>query len=170
MPQKAKVNVRQIRDKLIRDLQIVPENIKNEAIRQPLLFIEAVRYRVGKMRAHSRAKAELKTWSGQQWLLVKKKFEGTRITNDEVRSYLEKDPQYRALSANVDEAEAREEFAKLILEAYRMRRDGVRILADAEGYEASKATVEAASESVNRSLGLEARKLYKHRGIQRDLD
>lgn len=165
-----KSSAAEIRSKLIRDLQVVQENIKGEAIRQPLLFIEAVRYRVSKMRARAQAEAEQKAWAGQQWIAIRKQFAGKKITNDEVKAFIEKDPRYQKLVAAKDEAEAREEFAKLLLEAYRMRRDGVRILADAEGYEASKATAEAASESVNRALSIEASKLYKHRGVVRDRD
>lgn len=160
------------RAKLIRDLAVIPENIRNEAIRQPLLFVEAVRYRVAKMRHRARAESALKAWSGQQWLLIKKRADAnaSKVTNDLVKAMIERDPEYQRLSLAVNEAEAREEFSKLLLEAYRMRRDGVRILADAEGYEASKAVADATADSMNRKLSSEARKIYRHRGIVRERD
>jgi hypothetical protein len=156
-------------DQLIRSLAVIDENIRAEAIAQATLFIEASRYRVECMRVRMQAEAEFEAFSSKRWLVIREKksqVSKERITNDQIKSQLQIGSNYRRLKAAVNRAEAEEEFSKLLLEAYRMRRDALKILADAQGYEASKQTAELEKDMIHRKMEREARRLYSSR--QRD--
>ncbi len=158
-------------DQVIKNLRVVAENIRAEAVNQPILFLEAARYRVDCMRRTSKAKAMREAWESQAWLAAKKKIEarGDRATLDLIKMVMQKEPEFEQHRAAVDEAEAQEELSKLILTAYRQRRDAVIILADAEGMETSKAMADMVSKEASRKLSMETRKVYEHRNLRRSL-
>jgi hypothetical protein len=155
---------------LISQLTVVDENIRAEAIRQPQLFIEAVRYRVRKMRVRAQAEAELEAFDAQLSITLRAKAirRGDKGTEGYFKARLQKHSKHRSLQAAVNAAEANEEFSKLLIEAYRMRRDAVKILADAQGYEAMREGVDIERSVVHRRLVREARILQTKRQRNED--
>lgn len=128
---------------LIQRLALVDENILGEAARQPVLFIDAVRYRVAAMRRRAQAITEFDYQRSRVALAIraKRNAEGEKITETALKERVEKHSVVRGLRNQVDRAYEAEEFAKLIIEAYRMRRDAIRVIAEsqiAEGMRESK--------------------------------
>lgn len=150
---------------LIAQLAVVDENMRAEVINQPVLFVDAVRYRVSKMRQKAQAEAELEYFDSLLGLSIraKKHVAGEKATEGYYKARLLKHPKHRALQAALSRAEAREEFSKGIVEAYRMRRDALKILADAQGYESMRAVSEVEKATAYRRLSIEARKLQDSR-------
>lgn len=150
--------------RLIESLSVVDENILAVAAGQPLLFVEASRYRVAKMRQRSRAEAALEACASELGLRFRTPTGNEqRITEGYVKTRLLKHPRYRQMKEEVDRAEEREEFAKLLLEAYRMRRDAIKIIADAQTYEGAKGAYQVERDDMHRRLSNEARKLQERR-------
>lgn len=151
-------------DELIESLTLVDENVRNEAVRQPILFIEAARYRVLCMRRRARAENEAELFSSQLGLRIRARGAGgDRITNDYIKARVQKNTKFIELQSALNKATANEEFSKLLLEAFRMRRDAIRVIADAQGYEAAKLDYEAERVDQTRRLSIEARKLQAKR-------
>jgi len=148
---------------LIERLSIVDENVLAEAAKQPLLFIDAARYRVGKMRKRAQADAALDFNRSSLGLKIRKKPSEDRVTEGAIKSLIDIDPTTRSLRAALDEAEAEEELSKLILEAYRYRRDAIRILAEAHVYEGIKESSEVERAETRRKLSRKARELEDRR-------
>lgn len=149
---------------LIESLTIVSENIIAEAVRQPRLFIEAARYRVAKMRARTAAEMALEQYAGAVGLKIRAHNDGKeRLTVDHIKARIQRLPRHQELQTAVHEAEAREEFAKLLLEAFRQRRDALRIISDAEHYEAARESGEAERFVQHRQLADKARELHAQR-------
>jgi hypothetical protein len=149
---------------LIKLLAVVDENIINEAIRQPLLFVDAARYRVSKMREVSRSIARLESFVSEFGLRVRAKGAGDqRLTEGFVKSKIQRSPTYKKLQSAVHDAERKQEFAKLLLEAYRMRRDAIRIIADEKNYESGKRGAEVERIQQHRRLENRARELHRRR-------
>ena len=151
---------------LIRKLAIISENNVIEAVNQPLLFIEAAKYRVDKMRSTKAAEGALEAFAAERAMRIRAKGTRTgegRITDSYVKATLQKNPRYRELSAAIDDAEAKEEFSKLLLEAYRMRRDAIKIISDTNGFNAARGTAEIEREQAHKRLSNEARRLQSRR-------
>lgn len=149
---------------IIESVAIVAENVNTEAIRQPMLFIEAAQYRVATMRVRARAKAELEVFEAEFSFKVRKAGQGgERITEGHVKARLVRHPKRQRLQAVLDRAEEQEELGRLILEAYRHRRDALKIIAEGQIAEGIKESSEIEKAEQHRRLSLEARKLHSRR-------
>jgi hypothetical protein len=150
---------------IISGLAIVAENIDEEAIVQPLLFVEAARYRVYRMRVRAQAETALDQVTGELGLHIRARKAGgsERITNDYIKSRVQKHPRFRRLQSELQQAEQKEEFSKLLLEAYRMRRDAIKIVAEAQAAEGLRQVSGIERESATRRLRIEARRLQARR-------
>jgi hypothetical protein len=141
---------------ILRALPVIDENVWAESARQPLLFKDAARYRVSKMRVRSAAKSEMEAFAAQYGLRLRSRL---KVTEGHIKAKVETHPKYRRLRAAYEEAEAREEFSKLVLEAYRQRRDAIQIIAKHEDIEGNKETAEIERLEQRRNLSLRARSL-----------
>lgn len=148
---------------LISSLQIIDENVCVEAIKQPLLFVDASRYRVARMRERSKAEAELDEITSRLGLLYRSRAKDGKPTNDHIKALVQKSPRWKTARDRVHRAEEKEEFAKLLLEAFRSRQQALKIIADAHWYEASKATA-VERDMQNDRLRSQARRLQAKRG------
>lgn len=160
-----------ISDSLLSSLVVIDENIKIEAVKQPGLFIEAVRYYVSKMRAHSQAEAVFEEFVARRGLFLRsqKRDSKERLTEGYFKARIQKHPKYKVLQQALFNAKSEEVFAKLLLEAYRMRRDAIKILADAANYEAGRSVMEIERGDVTRRLRNKARRVQEaKRGIFND--
>lgn len=150
---------------LVEHLSVIDEDIRTEAVRQPALFIEAVRYRVSRMRKRAQANAEFEAFVSRRGLVIRARSQGgkDRVTEGAIKARVQKHPKYRLLQSAVSDAEADEEFSKLLLEAYRMRRDAIKILADAQNYEAGRSVMDFERKDIVRKLSNEARRVQQAR-------
>ena len=132
-------------ESLIKKLALISENIMGEAARQPALFIDAARYRVSKMRRRSQAVAELEVMRSKLALTIraKKSASGSKLLREgAVKEKITAHSVIQRLTAEMERAYEAEEFSKLILEAYRMRRDAIRVIAEGEIAEGIRGTRE----------------------------
>ncbi len=124
-------------DRLIENLGIVDANILHEAARQPHLFIDASRYRVDCMRDRAQADARVAYLSARIATLIRQRYRdaGRKISEAQVKEQVAQNKKLREAQAHADNADAEEEFAKLLLDAYKQRRDAIRVTAEAQIYE-----------------------------------
>lgn len=156
---------------LIEQLAILDENVLAEAARQPQQFMRVARYRVSKMRKRSQAVAAVEYQRYRKALAIRaaKNSEGEKITEGAIKERVELSSRTQALRDVMERSFAEEELAKLLLEAYRIRRDSIRIIAEAQVYEASRETAEIEKVTARQKLAAEARKLNRVRaGIEAD--
>jgi len=152
---------------LISHLALVDENILAEAARQPILFLDAARYRVAAMRHRAQANAELDYRRSRIALTIRARKDASgekKFTEAALKEKVESQTAIRELRDKTERSYEAEEFSKLILEAYRMRRDAIRVIAEsqiAEGMRGSKETDQIARDQVRAS----ARRLEEQRRI-----
>lgn len=154
-----------VEQKLIDSLRIVSEDIKQEAMDQPTLFLAAARYRVDMMRKRAKAGAELEAKKARLTVAIrnKKNEKGEKMTEGTLKATIEKNEVVMAMRDASDRAYEDEEFAKLLVEAYRQRRDSIRIVADMQAYEGMREGAEVERIEQNKLLHAEARKLVDMR-------
>lgn len=149
---------------LIEAVPIVSENVLVEAAAQPLLFIDAARFRVQKMRNRSQAMARYDSWCSKLGLHIRRAKTGDkRVTEGEVKDRIQIHQTTRAYDEALQKAFAEEEFSKLLLEALRMRRDALRVIAEAQLAEGTKEAAEIDRIAERRKLHKRARELEQQR-------
>lgn len=121
--------------RLIAALAILDENILAEAARMAKLFGKAAEYRVEKMRVRMQADAALEICDAKLSLMYRARGSGKGRTEAFFKARITLHPRHRRLAKAKETATQREELAKLILDAYRMRRDAIKIIADHKPYE-----------------------------------
>jgi len=149
-------------DTLIQHLPLVDENILAEAARQPILFIDAVRFRVAAMRRRAQAVAELESKRSRIALTIRRQKDPTgkkQFTETALKEKVESQTVICELRASMERAYEMEEFAKLILEAYRMRRDAIRVIAESQIAEGMRETKEIEHIEQSSKVRREARRL-----------
>jgi stage III sporulation protein SpoIIIAA len=150
---------------LIGKLSILDENVLQEAARQPVLFIEAAQHRVDMMRKRAHATARLEYLQSAVGLKIRAKptVDGKRKNNDEVNARVTKHSLVIAAKKDLEDALAEEELAKLILQAHSMRRDAIRIIAEAENIAGTREGAEVERIEKRRQLVDQARRLEEKR-------
>lgn len=153
---------------LLASLAIVDENIRREAQRQPLLFIQAARWRVRKFKERAQAELAVEAFASQYVLSLRAKKAGRkeRVVEGYYKGRLQQNVHYRRLRAAVSVAEAAEEFSKLLLEAFRQRMSALKIIDNAQSYEAGREVVDLERDRQNKRLKQRARALYRHRSVE----
>jgi|SRR5215471_17703801 len=158
---------------LIAKLAIVDQNILAEAASQAILFMDAAMYRVAAMRKRAEAVAAIETRRAQ--LVLKKRAEkddvGRKVTEGEIKASVEATKIIGVLRAEVDRAYEKEELSKLILEAYRQRREAIRVIAEAENLGLIRGSKEVENIQQRQKMVSNARDLErKRRRMERDED
>ncbi len=120
--------------RLIAALAVLDENILAEAARMAKLFGKAAEYRVDKMRIRMQADAALEICDAKLTLMYRARGSGKGKTEAYFKARTTLHPRHRRLATAKETALQREELAKLILDAYRMRRDAIKIIADHRPY------------------------------------
>lgn len=159
-------------DQLLQDLQIIDENITAEAVRQPLLFIAAARYRVDMMRKRAQLSAELDAVRVGLAISIRNKpvedEDGKRgkLTEGAIKERIERQPKVKELREALDRAEENEEMAKLILEAYRERKSSINIIAEMQIFEGGKEGADVEREEQRRKLSRRVRTIQDRRSAE----
>lgn len=124
---------------VLNSLDFLETDVIQAAVSQPKLFREAARFRVAKMRDVSRAKAQYETIRSDAALKLRRKKETDKgLTEGAIKDRVDSNPDVLKAHAKLQRAYEAEEFAKLLLEAYRMRRDSLRIVTEANGAEVGR--------------------------------
>ena len=156
-------------DELIAALAFEEETVMQAATRQPYLFVKAARLRVQTMREMARAEATLDQTEAEVGMSVRERAQatGTKITESGIGERIATDPQVREAQKQVRIAAAREELGKLMVEAYRHRRDSIRVIAEAALIEGNVNSVETARMQSLAGLRKDARSAEaKHRKVR----
>jgi len=123
---------------LIEALDFAEENIVKANREQPSLFLEASRYRVKKMRARIQKESAYEMQQSQASLILRKlKVKGNSITEGYIRDKVRVRPSVIEAKNEYDDSLSNEEWAKLLLEAYRQRASAIKTLAEILGAEAN---------------------------------
>jgi hypothetical protein len=121
--------------RLLGDLDFPEEELARAAREQPSLFLEASRYRVRCMRRRIRAKAALESVYSEVALRYREKKQADKLTEKAIANKVIAHPNVITAQKELDSAEVAEEYSKLLVEAYRQRKDACKILADILGQE-----------------------------------
>jgi hypothetical protein len=121
-------------DELIDKIPLVAENILEEAAGQPMLYVDASRFRVEAMRKATRAKAHLEYLRSRVGMIVRQRMRanGEKPTEWAVKERVDVNKKVRLAIRALNDAEADEEFAKLLLDAFKQRRDAIRVTAESQ--------------------------------------
>lgn len=153
-------------EELIEKLGVIDENIMAESVRQPLLFVDAARYRVVKMRKRAQVGAQLeyeRSRIATQLRNKKGKDGDKKVTEGAIKELIEQNEKIRDLRSQSDRAYEEEEFAKLLLEAFRQRNSAIKIIAEMQMLEGSRESVQIERDLQSKKLRNEARRLLAHR-------
>jgi hypothetical protein len=149
---------------LIARLGIVQQNILNEAAEMPTYFAEAAVYRVDKMRRRTAAEMELSAYRASlSQKIRRRKASDAKLTENGIKELVYGDQHVAVLQAQVYHAEAQEELSRLLLDALKMRRDSIRIIADAAVYENMREDKEVTRIQQRTKLREKARELEERR-------
>ena len=113
--------------RLIRKVGFDAENVGKAAEEQPVLYIKAARFYTQKLREVNAAKAKLIETKAAKGAELREKLaeSGDRVTEGRLQESLSQDKRVVECEKELSKAEELETYAKLMLEAYKMRRDEI---------------------------------------------
>lgn len=122
---------------LVEKLKFTDEGVVEAALEGASLFEAAARYRVGKMRSKASAEMNLDRIKADTELAIRKEAaaEGEKITEGNIKAKLAVDDDVAEAQRRYNEAEADEEYSRLLVEAYRIRRDSLKAIVELTGAE-----------------------------------
>jgi len=146
-------------DELISKLAFPQELAIKAAAEQPGLFIKAARARVQTMRRSAQAHANLDTTEADVALQTRAALvsRGEKITEATVAALVAIDAAVLDAQKAARAADSHEELGKLIVEAYRHRRDVIRVIAEANIIEGNNPYTDEMRFDQTRKLSEEAR-------------
>lgn len=117
---------------LLARVEFSPDNVVAESASHAMLFMKAINYRMEALRARNKAKAAYENRRAELSLSMRAKAreEGERLTEGNLDDALSGKSVLRKLRATYTEADEFDEYSKLLLELFRMRRDALRIVGD----------------------------------------
>jgi len=120
---------------LIHRLAFSQDNVMSAAAEQPVLFFQAAEYRIAIYRKYQSAKQEFGTVKAAVSLSIRQEFadKGEKTTEGAIEARTLLDENVNIAQHALQEAEAEEEASKLMLEAYRMRRDSLKVMMEWRG-------------------------------------
>lgn len=115
---------------LLDKLDYSSEAVEHAAQEQAKLFEAAARFRVQRMRAHHKVLAMLALKKATLDKTIRDKYieAGESLTEAQLKNQIQRSKSFQELQELVDKAEEEEEYAKLLVDAYRMRRDSLEII------------------------------------------
>jgi len=123
---------------LIDALDINADLLEKAAMVQPKLFLEAARIRVQKMRSRRIYESMLEAKKASLGLRIRRKHAelGEKLTEAHITSRILQDEAVTEIAGKLHRAEEEEEFAKLLVEAFRQRRDVLKVISEQRNAEA----------------------------------
>lgn len=162
-------------DVLAEKLRFVDENIKETVKNQPMLFLDAGRYRVKCMRNRAVAVAAVDSMRARVATAIRndKNSAGLKMTEGALKEQIELDPEIQDLRDAQSEAYEDEEMGKLLVEAWRQRNSAVKNLVEMMLAEGASGSYQLEREVQTRAMNNKAQdllqgKTYKRRIGRRD--
>lgn len=123
------------RNELVHRLAFSQDNVMMASAEQAVLFFQATERYVFQFRKYLTAKQELGTVEAAVSLSIRAKFAeaGTKATEDTIKSEVTLDSNVNIARHALQEAEVEYEAAKLMNEAYRHRRDSLKVMMEWRG-------------------------------------
>jgi hypothetical protein len=124
-------------DELLANLEFSPESVVTAACEQPKFFVQAVEYRMLTYGAATRARMAFDSGEAARALDLRHqaRISGDKMTEGNLKELLLTDEAVMELDRLQHAAEEEEEWAKLLVEAFRMRRDCLKIVGELVGQE-----------------------------------
>src|SRR5205085_3834483 len=117
---------------LLAKIDFSADNVINAASQQPVLFLQAIEFRIKCLRDANIAKMVWERERAAEELLIRKDAlqSGMRVTEGNIDAQLLVNQTISDLGAAHSRAAEMDEYSKLIVEAFRMPRDCLRIIGD----------------------------------------
>jgi hypothetical protein len=153
--------------KLLVKLDFSDEDITRAAVETPSLYLSAGRFRVQKMRLRLKALHRLDIAAAEAGLRIRKEKDskGKKLyTEPQVKEKIVLSPEVRMKRKRLDRAYEEEEFGKLLVDAFRYRKDVVRMIVDgnlAEGAGELRNAKENMVRSDMKEMGKKVRNKYR---------
>ena len=152
-------------ERLLRSLDFQPETVVDAAVVNSRLFIEAAEYRMlcrGKL---DDAKMQLEQARAEKSLSIRHRASvvGDKITEGGIEAKLTVDPEIMALTTALRTAERHDEYSKMLVEAYRMRRDCVDIVSRFTRDEMNRRAIQQETESTLTDIRRKLKEKYPGR-------
>jgi hypothetical protein len=124
-------------EELVKNLNFSDEQTSEAARLQAPLFLCAAIYKVQKQKRKQRYEAKLKLLRSQLAKKVRNELSelGQRVTDKQVEETISRKHELIKLQKRLDNCEQEEEFAKLLIEAMRMRSTSLKIVSELIGAE-----------------------------------
>lgn len=124
-------------ERLVKELPFEEEDFVRASLRQPKLFLEAGRLRVQKTEKLSTRKRRLDILEAELGTNLRAQKEGGKkgLTAKAIDEQIVLHPRYQKLRQLVDEAHAEDRAAEILFDAYRTRRDMLKLIADVRNSE-----------------------------------
>lgn len=116
---------------LVDRLAFAQEETQSAAVEQAKLFMAAATYRISKMKERQEAEAEFDDARTDKSVGLRKTNAASGkkgLTEKSIAELVDRDPTVRSCRDRALEAKRKEEWAKLLLEAYEHRRSTIRVL------------------------------------------
>lgn len=122
---------------LLASLDFSPEDVVRAASSNPRLFITAGEYRIACLRRKSAADMNVDRIAAMTELEIRNlaNERQEKVTENHVKALLQIDDVLTDAKKELAEADANDEWAKLLVEAYRMRRDVIEVIGRLTGNE-----------------------------------
>ncbi len=116
---------------LLGQIDFSPENVVQAASVNSVLFIEAVQHRYESLSKRTAAKMLMEqiTAGKDLNLRAEARATGDKTTENQIKATLTMDPEVAEATEKFNKAEELDEYMKLVVEAFRMRRDCLQIVA-----------------------------------------
>ncbi len=134
---------------LLSEINIDADNAAQSAVACAVLFVDAIDFRRECLERRSLAKIEMERAQVEKALELRKEFRATgdRATEKNIEELTLVSPRVKQFMDNFNKADALDEYSKLVVEAFRMWRDCLRIVSDLTRNEMSaQSAVEAGAE------------------------
>ena len=116
---------------LLGEIDFSPDNVVTAASVNSVLFIEAAQHRYETLSKKTAAKMLMEQITAGKDLDLRKeaRANGDKTTENQIKAALTLDPDVSAATEKFNKAEEMDEYMKLVVEAFRMRRDCLQIVA-----------------------------------------
>ena len=120
--------------KLLDNLDFTEEEVISAAQAQAKLYVEAVRYRVQKMRKRNAAETALDVMKSELSMRIRKNSDEKK-TEGHIKDMVNGNKTYQEAINSYNRSMEEEEFAKRLLDAYEQRMQALRIVSSVMGFE-----------------------------------
>lgn len=117
---------------LLNQMDFSPDNVVDAAAINPVLFVKAITYRLHCMEEKTRLEMDLKRLCAEVELEIRSDAKATdeKITENHIKAKLLLNEDISDATKAFERSEVYDEYSKLVVESFRMRRDCLRIVSD----------------------------------------